>query len=693
LRPAPLPTPATPLIGRAAECATVHAALAASRLVTLTGVGGTGKTRLALQVAGELTDRFPDGVAFADLAPLRDPTLIPIAIIQALGMTEHPTVPAEERLTRALAQVWLLLVVDNLEHLVEEAGFLARLLAAAPALHILATSRVPLRLYGEHEIRVPPLRLPADDPETADDPGSCEAVQLFVQRARAVRPDFQAEGEGLATIGAICVALDGLPLAIELAAARTKLFTPDALLPRLDARLALLTGGPRDLPSRQQTLRATLDWSYTLLAPEAQTLFARLGVFAGSFDAAAAATICRGDDGDGDPLLMLERLAALADQSLVEVAAGPTPRFRLLETLREYALARLAESGEQQAAQERQARYFTSLAEDALVPNQPASAPYFALLELERDNLRAAMEWAGEEQQAELGLRLVCAHRDFWVIRGHCIEGHRRAEEALSVEGSVDPLLRSRALFAAGRMARLRGDLARAIVLQEQALVLAREAGDVLSVANACQELGVAAALADDHARARPLLEESLALMREANSAKGIATTTHGLAAMALKQGQLEQARVWWEESVRAFRELGERATVALVLFNLGLVALLQGELERSKALLLEGLTLAEQVGYRLIRVSFLEPMAAVAVHEGEPASAARFLGAAEVARAAAGYALEPVERAIWQQTVEAGRAQLGEAQWDRAWQEGRGTPLPRAVALARAYGIGQRGG
>jgi non-specific serine/threonine protein kinase len=341
---APLPAPATALIGRVAEAAEVAAALASSRLVTLTGVGGTGKTRLALRAASEAAARFADGIVFVDLSPVTDPRLLAPAIAAAVGLAA-PTaddglaVDTEISLTAALADRELLLILDNLEHLIAGVPLLARLLAVAPALRILATSRIALRIYGEHTLRVPPLRLPAVGSGPAA--RESEAVRLFVERARAVRPDFRPDDGDLICVASICTVLDGLPLAIELAAARTQLYPPKALLPLLESRLALLTGGPRDLPERQRTLRAALDWSYRLLSAEERRLLTSLGAFTGSFDVAAAGLA----SGEDDAAAVLGRLTELADQSMIEVIPGATPRFQLLQTVREYALARLAEDG------------------------------------------------------------------------------------------------------------------------------------------------------------------------------------------------------------------------------------------------------------------------------------------------------------------------------------------------------------
>ena len=357
LRPAALPAPATGLIGRERERTEVAAAVTASRLVTLTGVGGTGKTRLALQLARDLAGTFADGVAFIDLAPVRDPELLATAVARALGLTPASALAAEAYLAEALRDRELLLVADNLEHLLDETPLLSRLLAAAPALRILATSRMPLHLYGEQIFRVPPLPLPE---VSSSGPAGSEAVQLFLERARAVSAGFDPDAGEMTAVAEICAALDGLPLAIELAAARVRLYRPQALLGLLRSRLAVLTGGPRDLPHRQQTLRAALDWSHALLAPDAGRLFAQLGVFAGPFDAEAAVAV----SAEPDPGRTQEYLADLADQSLLEVTAGDQPQFRMLQTVREYALARLAEAGELDPMRRRHLAHYLTMARD-----------------------------------------------------------------------------------------------------------------------------------------------------------------------------------------------------------------------------------------------------------------------------------------------------------------------------------------
>jgi predicted ATPase len=408
--PAPLPAPATQLIGRRRERAEVAAAVAVSRLVTLTGAGGTGKTRLALHVARDLAGDFADGVAFIDLAPVRDPAVLATAVARALGLAPASAEAAEDYLAEALRDRELLLVVDNLEHLLDETPLLSRMLTAAPALRLLATSRIPLRLYGEHTVRVPPLHLPGKG-ATGTDAADSEAVQLFIVRARSVRSGFAPDADELAAVGEICAALDGLPLAIELAAARIRLYSPRALLPLLQSRLELLTGGPRDLPRRQQTLRAALDWSHALLPPGTRRLFARLSVFAGPFDAEAAAAV----SAEPDPVRTLEHLADVADQSLLEVTAGEPPRFGMLQTVREYGQARLAETGEQDTVRRRHLAHYLSMAHAARQElDGPRQAELLDRLEEAYPNMRAALDFAWHQAShdsacLEQGLRMAAA--------------------------------------------------------------------------------------------------------------------------------------------------------------------------------------------------------------------------------------------------------------------------------------------
>jgi predicted ATPase len=434
MTPPPLPAPATALIGRERELAAIAAAMESARLVTLTGPGGTGKTRLALAAGAALAGRFRAGAAFVDLASFGDPGLLASAIAGSLGLAPPSASAAEGLLAEALRDQELLLILDNLEQLLDGAPLIARILTAARDLRVLATSRIALRLYGEHTMRVPPLSLPGSGP--GSDPGGSEAVRLFIARARARRPDFEPGADGLADVTAVCAALDGLPLAIELAAARTALYPPGALVPLLGSRLALLTGGPRDLPQRQRTLRATLDWSHRLLPDAGRRLFACLGVFAGPFDAAAAAAVS-GVPGHGEAL---DRLAELTEQSMLEVTPGPAPRFHLLQTVREYALARLAESGALEETRRRHLGHYLAVTE-ASRRGLTWASPVAALDEMQADypDIRAALEFACAEADAddhclEAGLRLAAAVCPLWRLRASLAEGELLVRRLLALD-------------------------------------------------------------------------------------------------------------------------------------------------------------------------------------------------------------------------------------------------------------------
>jgi predicted ATPase/transcriptional regulator with XRE-family HTH domain len=687
-----LPSPLTPLLGREGDVAQVTELMRqGARLLTLVGPGGVGKTRLALQVATELRPQFTDGVSFVPLAPLADAGLVLSTVARVMGVHESGSRPLIELLLTAVDGRRLLLMLDSCEHVLAGVVEVSSLLESCPALVVLTTSRAPLRVRGEQEYPVAPLALPAfDQGLTAERATRSPAVRLFVERAQAASPGFALSDENAPAVAAICGRLDGLPLALELAAPRIKLLSPAALLGRLHHTLPLLTGGGRDAPARQQTLHTTIAWSYGLLEEEEQALFRQLSVFASGCTLEAAEAVCATlESGGGD---VLEGLGSLVDKSLLRAhdQDGNEPRFNMLETIREFSTEKLVEQDERGQMRERHARYFLRLAEAGLDPMHALPDDYFSRLEVDQNNLRAAMDWARENDQAELGLRLVCAHSTFWVIQGHCGEGQQRAEGLLAIPGPVDPRLRSRALVVAGQMARLRGNLTRALELLGQGLALARETGDSMCIVYACQQLGLAASLAGDQVRARVLLDESLTRARDADTVHEIAMSTHLLAVLALQEGELDQARTLWDESLALFREVGDLPRTALVLSNLALLAVWQGNLEHGRTLALASLTPAVQVGYAEVTLSLLDFMAAVAVGEGEAAMAARFLGSAEVARGAAGEALEPIERAIQQRTVKTGLAQLGQAGWERAYREGRGLPLEEALARARVYAARQ---
>ncbi|HEY1918720.1 MAG TPA: tetratricopeptide repeat protein [Streptosporangiaceae bacterium] len=686
LAPAPLPVPLTPLVGRTAEVAAVAAAVTASRLVTLTGTGGTGKTRVALRVAAELAATFPDGAAFADLAPLSDPDLVAVTLLRALGLTPQSAAAAQDQLAEALAPTHLLLVVDNMEHLVERAPLLDRLLAAAPRLHLLVTSRIPLALYGEHQLRVPPLGLHADSVPTS------EAVQLFIQRARAVVPGFAPQGEDLAATAAICAALDGLPLAIELAAARVRLYPPQALLTLLRDRLSLLTGGPRNLPQRQQTIRAALDWSDALLPGPARDLFACLGVFAGPFDAAAAAAVY--DTADTTDDAMLDRLAALAGHSLLEVIPGLTPRFTLLATVREYAQARLAESGRADQVHDRHLRHYLALATQARVGMYgDMQVAWLDLLEAAFADVRAALDWARARSQAgssylEDGLRLAAAVGTVWRRRGSLAEGALHLERLLALDSphnSVAPAARAWALLEAAAMACFRGDCPDATALASEGLALCEQLGDLAGMAWAHRYLGEAALTAGDLTAARPHFERQLALARQIGETWYEASACNMLAQVSRYQGRYGQAEQELRRALDCFRAADDPDGVATVLNSLGEVARDAGQPAQARVLFQDALRSHRQTGSRRGIAADLEGLATTAAQQDQTRAALVYLGAAQALRQANGGPLIAPEQAIIDRLLDTHLNGLPAADREQALAEGRTRPLDQIIAQALA--------
>ena len=687
LAPPPLPVPVTPLVGRAAEVAAVTAAVTACRLVTLTGTGGTGKTRVALQAAAELASQFPDGTAFADLAPVSYPDLVAVTLLRALGLTSQSAATAEDELAAALRPACVMLIADNMEHLIGQAPLLGRLLAAAPRLHLLVTSRVGLGLYGEHQLRVPPLRLP----DQAGRAATSEAVQLFVQRAQAMDQGFDPRGEALAAIAKICGALDGLPLAIELAAARVRLYPPQALLPQLQTRLPLLVGGPRNMPERQQTLRATLDWSDALLAPDARDLFARVGVFAGPFDAAAAAAVC----GTADPLAMTERLAELAEHSLLEVTPGLNPRFGLLATIREYSLARLAETRQADTVHERHLRHYLALALQARTHlDGPQQADWFDRLAADFANIRAALEWAQSRAEAGTGyledaLRLATAAAPFWRRRGSMAEGTLHLERLLAIDARhrmAAPATRAWAALEASMLACFRGDYPAAVDLARQGLDLCTTLDDLPGQAWAHRFLGEAALARGDLITAEPHFRSQLELAELARDAQAEAVAWNMLAQVSRYQGRYPDATAQLRRAQRAFQAVGDPDGAAAVLNGLGEVARDAGEPDRARGLFRQALRGYQGTGSKRGMAYVLEGLATAAAMTGDGRGALTYLGAAQALREQSAGRLMPVDQAILDRFIGPGVAALTGPEREQVLAEGRSRPLAQVIdeALTR---------
>jgi predicted ATPase len=611
------------------------------RLLTLTGPGGTGKTRLALQVAAEALDDFEHGAFFISLAPLRDPALVIATLAQTLGVKESAGQPLLDSLKDALRDKSLLLVLDNFEQVLAAAPQVADLLAACPQVKVLVTSRAALHLYGEHEYPVSPLTLP--DPQhrpLLESLSQYEAVRLFIERALAVKPDFAVTNANAPAVADICHRLDGLPLAIELAAARIRLLTPQAMRSRLGHRLPLLTGGACNLPARQQTLRNTIAWSDGLLAPEEQTLFRRLSVFVGGFTLEAAEAVVgdrgQGEDGaerlptpDTRPLPpvadVLGGVDALVSQSLLQQEeVGGEPRIRMLETIREYALERLEERGEVGAMRRRHAAYFLALAERAEPELRgPQRRTWLDSLEREHDNLRAVLEWSlTGSGEGETGLRLAGALGDFWRYEDHLTEGRQWLERALEKGGDAPRARRAKALYGLGSIVFRQGDFAVARLSLEQSLAIYRELDDPRGAAHVVIQLGYVALNHENLGLARARFEESLVLYEEIGDRRGLANAFSGLAKVAYLQGDVVYTRACAEKGLALYRELGSKEDIASLCLMLGRISQEQGDLLSAHDLFAEGLALFRQLGDKDSIASSLLEMGRLAHEQGHCASA-----------------------------------------------------------------------
>jgi predicted ATPase/class 3 adenylate cyclase/Tfp pilus assembly protein PilF len=611
VHPNNLPLQPTPLVGREREVEEVALRVRSEevRLLTLTGPGGTGKTRLGLQVAADLLEEFSDGVFFVALATITEPELVASTIARALGVKESAHQSLMESLKNYLRDKHLLLVLDNFEQVLEGAPLVGELVGACPRLKVLATSRIPLRLYGEHEHPVPPLSLP-DSRVTPplEVLTQYEAVKLFVERARAVKADFEVTNENALAVAEICARLDGLPLAIELAVARVKVLTPQKMLDRLGDRLKFLTKGARDLPERQRTLRATMEWSHALLEEDEKALFARLSVFAGGRSLEAMEAVC--DPEGGVHVDVLDGVESLVDKSLLreEEGTGGEPRFVMLETVHEYAREKLEESGEAEELRRRHAQYFFSLVEGETGTFKGGGRPeWFQLLEDEQDNFRAALSWSLESDEVEFGLRLAAALQPFWARRGHYGEGRRWLEEVLAKDGPASAVARAKAQNAIGWLAQWQGDVERASNAAEEGLLLCKRAGIEDSVTNHLRLLGgfTTEMRADDYERANELFQESLELSRRAGDEWTTAASLLHLGNVEDEQGNHERAVELYEEGISLCRKSSYTVLLADILVNLGYTRLLQGDYERATALSEEAIALYREQGYRYARIEF----------------------------------------------------------------------------------------
>jgi predicted ATPase len=732
IAPTNVPIPRNSLIGRELELQTGCNLLLRDdvAMLTLTGPGGTGKSRLAIEIALDLRGHFTDGVCLVGLDSIRDPDLVIPTIAKVLGVAETAGgPPLAELLKGHLCGKQMLLLLDNFEQVLPTAPQIAELLEACPGVKVLVTSRASLHLRAEKELPVPPLALPPLKEASDLQPLSqYSAVQLFIQRSQGVRPDFQVTNENAPAVAEICHRLDGLPLAIELAAARNRMLSPQALLSRLDHRFEVLRGGMRDLPERHHTLYSAIDWSYSLLKANERSLFRRLSVFAGGWNFEAADVVCN-LEGE-DPSQVMDGLEMLVDNSLLKPPeeVDGEPRLRMLETIREFAHERLTESGEADAVHCRHAKYFLSLAERAENEmHQSLQQAWYRRLEAELDNLRAAMSWTLDQGQNELALRIAMALAIFWWTRGYRREGLQWLERGLAGAGSIPEAVKAKALNRAGFLTRDLGDYDRAVEMLLESLALWWEIGDQAGIAFSLDKLGTTVMRQGDYRTAAAMLEQALKLRRQLGDRHGTYATLNNLGLVAswqghdgraielysesqalaraaeddhtlgiiltnlgevyAHQGHCEQAEACYAEAASIYAKLGNRAGEADIIRDRGVLALKQNHYDRAADLLVEAILAFQQMDDREYTIMAMERLAAVAKELHGPDRAVRLLSASEALRKVVGVARTPVDQQDYDECLTAVRSQMDETAFAAEWAEGSTMPFERAVA----YAIGSR--
>jgi non-specific serine/threonine protein kinase len=677
-----------PIIGREKEIAEIKDLLRQTnvRLVTMTGVGGTGKTKLSQAVARELLNEFSDGVFFIELAAITNADLVASTIAQSLGVKEAGGKTILEILKDYLRGRRMLLVIDNFEQITAAAPQIAELLSAAAKLKILITSRTLLHLSSEKEFVVPPLSVPTDVSQVSlDELSKYEAIKLFVERAQNAKASFALIEENANSVAEICARLDGLPLAIELAAARVKILSPQMILSKLENRLKLLTGGARDLPARQQTMRGAVEWSYDLLDEDEKRLFRRLSVFAGGLTFEAAEAVCADYDSDKESLEILDPLTSLVDKSLLiskEQADGEM-RFRMLEVVREYALESLEKNDEAEAMRRRHADYFLRLGEEAEPHLQgEQAAKWLNRLEEEHDNLRDALGWS-LENDAALAACLAAAIRNLWIFHGHLTEGRKWFEAAFE-RGSlaVSAAVRFKLLNGLGLAARSQGDNEAAWKAYEEGLAEGRAANDFRQIVISSVGLGVVANQQGDFKRGRKFFEEALAISRRLDDKSGIGMTLSYLGDLARVECDNTAARPLFEEALTISRQLGNKQGVNANLINLGAVAYHEGDFGAAHSHFAESLEVAQELGHK-IRIAYsLDGFAALAAGREDEELGAKLAGAAEQLRKQVGYKIGPADRLFRDAYIARLKTKMDETAFAKAYEQGRKLKLEEAVAL-----------
>jgi predicted ATPase len=695
------------------------------RLLTLTGPGGVGKTRLALALAEQALPQYSDAVFVVFLASLGDPLLVPSVVAHTLGVREWAGGAPEETLVAYLSERDVLLVLDNFEHLLDAAPTVSRLLSSARGLTVLVTSREPLHVTGEHVFEVPPLSVPDKVPLTVAEALQHDSVALFFDRAAAAKADFEFSGDTIGAVAEICARLDGLPLAIELAAARSRTLSPQALVARLDSSLVLLTSGARDSDERQRTLRATIEWSHDLLSEPEKTLFARLAAFAGGCRPEEAEAVCNSAGELG--MDIIDALATLLDKSLLRQRADPDgePRFWMLETIREYADERLQERGELDEVRQRHAETYFALAERAVSGLRGGQiADWLDRLEREMDNLRTLLAWSLEHDELDSAIRFAAALWDFWWLKGHAEELRRWSQAALAEPGrlsreaeaagrwllaeyslvtdeypSAEENYRSSlalyerlgdregiamCLNGLGRLALPRGDYDEGERMLRKGLAIARELGSAWHLAFALRHLASVLAAQGDHVGASALLEEALAVARQIDDIHMVEEILNDSAWYAFLQRNYERAIPVAEESLALVRRLGAIPDIGAVAHTLGAALLERGESGEASMLLVESLVLCDQIGDLLAFESALYSLAALAAASEYGHDAARLQGAADASLQATGGALVAAFLSICEEHLAPARADLGEELWEAEYQKGRTMRRPEVISFVR---------